>query len=398
MIRRTLTIGILAGVVVLTVGLWLWSRQPSVQPPLPDLAGADVEVVEAITQASDEVRHRPRSGPAWGHLGMVLSVHNFLREANAALTEAERLDPQEPRWPYLHGGNLILSDPAAASVYLEQAVQRCGDEVAPRLRLAEVLLDLGRFEEAEQYLKQALSLEPENLRTQLDLGRLALLREDWPGALEHLTACRGDEHCRKLARKLTAHVYRRQGQRTQAEAEEAQAAQLPDDVAWPDPYADEALALQCGVQAQIEKADALSRQGKIEAAIELLQETANRHPSSVQLWLGLGSLWFQKGDTAQAEQAFRKAVEADPRTAEGWFRLGCIQALDRPQEAAASFRRAIDLKPDHALAHFNLGHRLKQLGDRDGAAKEFRETLRCRPDYGPAREALEGLERSTKKS
>jgi cytochrome c-type biogenesis protein CcmH/NrfG len=390
---KLVAVGSLACLGLLTAGVFFYNRQAHIPPSLPDLSGADSEVAEAVTAAGQEVQKRPRSARAWGHLGMVLSAHGFLFDANLAFAEAERLDPKDPRWPYLHGVDLILSDPSAAISHLERAVERCGDESTPRLLLAEVILEQGWWEVAERHLNQVLTGEPENRRAQLDLGRLALLREDWPGALTYLAACRDDEHCRKLARKLIARVYRRQGQRKQAEAEETQAVALPDDESWPDPYVAEMRALQCGLQARIERADAMSRQDKNEA-IRFLQETAARYPRSVQVWLGLGGLWLQLGNKAQAEQAFRRAVEVDPNAAEGWFRLGCIQALDRPEEAAESFRQAIKLKPDHALAHFNLGHRLKQLGDLKGAAEEFHETLRCRPDYTPAREALQELQHS----
>jgi protein O-GlcNAc transferase len=42
------------------------------------------------------------------------------------------------------------------------------------------------------------------------------------------------------------------------------------------------------------------------------------------------------------------------------------------------------LKPDFALAHFNLGHCLMRLGDRDGAIAAFRSAVSCKPDYADA--------------
>jgi hypothetical protein len=43
------------------------------------------------------------------------------------------------------------------------------------------------------------------------------------------------------------------------------------------------------------------------------------------------------------------------------------------------------------VAHFNLAECLKQLGEPAGALEEYRATLRCRPDYEPARSALHEL-------
>jgi tetratricopeptide (TPR) repeat protein len=392
--RRRLAAGaVAAAVLALLIGLWLWHRRPRLEPPLPDLTGVDPEVVETITQARRDLLQKPSSAPAWGHLGMVLNAHGFLTEANRCFAEAERLNPAEPRWPYLQGVNLLPSDPDSGIAFLERAVEGCGDApLTPRLRLAEALLDRGRLADADRHLKQTLAREPHNLRARLSLGRLAFLREDWRNALKQLAACGEDEHTRKLAHTLSAQVRRRLGEGKRAEAEADGAEQLPSDANWPDPYTDAVAALQRGLHARIQQAAALTHAGKPGQAIQLLEQTSAKYPESVEIWLGLGGLWFQLGRPDRAEGAFHKAVEADPDAAEGWFRLGCIQALDRPREAADSFRRVIRLRPDHTLAHFNLGHRLKQLGDLAGAAEEFRATLRCRPDYAPARDALHTLE------
>src|SRR5213079_2958398 len=119
-------------------------------------------------------------------LGMVLRAHDFDAEANRCFEEAERLDPREPRWPYLRGQTLVLTDPEAGILCLRRAVQCCGDSpTAPRLRLAEALLEQGRLDEAQSHLEQAARRDP---RARLAWGRLALLREDWRGALAHLEA------------------------------------------------------------------------------------------------------------------------------------------------------------------------------------------------------------------
>ena len=41
----------------------------------------------------------------------------------------------------------------------------------------------------------------------------------------------------------------------------------------------------------------------------------------------------------------------------------------------------MQLKPDFALAYYNLGHCLIRLGDRDGAIGAFRAAVSCKPDY-----------------
>jgi tetratricopeptide (TPR) repeat protein len=374
--------------VLLAIGVWRWRRPRPTQLPALDFAQVDPEVVEAITEARLQVERKPFSGPAWGHLGMVLLAHEHIVEANFCLAEAERADPRQPRWPYLQGTILLLSDPQAAIDCLQRAVERSGEALGPRLRLVEALLGAGRLDEADRHLQEALEQDAHDVRIQFDLGRLALERQDWRTALAHLTACVEDEHARRRALTMRAQVYRRLGEPKQAEDDEKRAMSLPEDDNWPDPFIDEVLELERGLVARMETVDKLRRAGRSAQAIRILEDTAKKYPKSSQPWLSLADIWQALGRIDRAEQACQQAVQANPESAEAWFSLGRIQALKRPAAAADTFRRAIQLKPDHALAHFNLGCCLRQLDDPTGAAEEYRLTLRCCPDYEPARAAL----------
>ena len=73
------------------------------------------------------------------------------------------------------------------------------------------------------------------------------------------------------------------------------------------------------------------------------------------------------GDTEDNEEAFatmQAAAEAEPERAEIWNSLGYLACRQRrPRDGVGFYERAIDLQPDYAQAHFNLGMTLLQLGD-----------------------------------
>jgi tetratricopeptide (TPR) repeat protein len=389
--------GVIAAITAaLTLGLWLWLRPRPAAPPLPDLTDTDPESVEAITAAHRTVTQRPWSARDWGNLGMVLRAHDFEEECLVCFAQAEHLDPREPRWPYLQGLTRIHTEPVLGVRCLERTVELCGDDPpAPRLRLAEALLEAGRLDEAEAHLQRTLRYQPDSRRAWLGLARLALLRGEWQTALDQLKHCMQDEHGRRMARSLSAEAWGRLGNLDRARAEQREAELLPEDVRWPDLFADETAELQRGLKARILQADSLARSGQVAEAISLLEETAERHPKSLQARLKLGELWRERNRPDRAEETFRGALEIDPEAAETWFRLGTIQALrNRHREAAESLRTAIRLRPSHALAHYNLARCLLATGDSKGAAEELRTTLRCRPDYAPALSALKDLEPS----
>src|SRR5262249_30843390 len=150
------------------VGWGLWVRWPSrmPDPPVPDLASAEPDVADAIEAARAPAAANPRSAAAWGHLGMVLHVHDYLPEAERCYAQAGKLDSIDPRWPYLEGLTQ-LHDPVnfgAGLGSLERAVELSGDLPAPRLRLGEALLEQGRLDEAERHFRHVLEREPTNAR------------------------------------------------------------------------------------------------------------------------------------------------------------------------------------------------------------------------------------------
>jgi tetratricopeptide (TPR) repeat protein len=388
-------------VLALAVGLVVWLNWPRQlpEPPLPDLSGVDAEVVEVIQEARQEVLRAPSAADAWGQFGEVLLAHEFNQEANHCFRQAELLDAREPAWPYLQAINLVSHDPTTGIRCLQRAVQRCEEGVVgPRLFLAEVLLEGGRLDEAQSHLEQVLKADPDDLRAQLGLGRLALLRQRWRAALTRLEACRADEHTRKRAHSWRAEAWSQLGETERARVEQQRAAELPPDRPWADPFQERVQTLRRGLRSRFAAVNHLVQAGRIGEAIEMLNQILEKYPNSVECWMRLGEVWHRLKKVDRALACFEQSVRLAPDLAEAWFRLGCMQYLAQRPEAAASFRKAIGLKPNHAQAHYNLGQCLSGNGDRKGAATEFREALRCRPDYDLARTALRDLESQAGKS
>jgi len=392
--RRLAALVILGALIALAVGVWLWRRPSGPEPPPLDLTQSDAEITAAIAAARQDVVREPASASAWGLLGMEFRAHDYVKEANICFAQAERLDPADPRWPYLQALSLLSTDAPAGLACLQRAAARCSDrQLVPKLRLVEALLGTGALDEAERHL-QGVPRRTEYLPwIQFCEGRLALLRQQWRPAVEHLTECVNGPHARRQILMCRALAYRKLGERKLAEEDESRALQLPEeDEPWPDPFAAEVSNLQRGLRARLRAADSLQAAGRVGQAVQLLQDTVRAYPTSHEPWLRLANLWVKQERLDLAEQAARGAIAADAGSIQAWFALGCCQAVERPREGVAAFRRVLQLKPDHALAHYNLAQCLRQLGDTAGAREEYRATLLCRPDYDPAVMALKELE------
>jgi len=72
---------------------------------------------------------------------------------------------------------------------------------------------------------------------------------------------------------------------------------------------------------------------------------------------------------------------ADTRlSADEWYELGCELEGESSEEARDAYELAIDLDPDHADAHVNLGRHLHLAGERGRAEPHYREAVRIDPD------------------
>ncbi len=91
------------------------------------------------------------------------------------------------------------------------------------------------------------------------------------------------------------------------------------------------------------------------------------------------------GRWQEAEQLYRRILEADPRHVDAWHLLGVLACqAGKHQDGVASIRRALELKPDFAEAHNNLGNALRELGRLDEAINCYRRALQFKPDYADA--------------
>ncbi len=393
--RRWHSVAAVVGGVALLLGIGGYLRYQAAarEPPAVVLQEVDPAVAAFVDEAYRAVQQSPRSAATWGRLGMVLLAHDFLYEANGCLSQAERLDRGEPRWPYYQGIALSLGDPDAAIPKLQRAADLCADiPDAPRLRLAEVLLGQGRAAEATDQFQHILARDPGNARAHLGLARASYECDDLKHCLAHLRQCADHPSTRKAASALLAEAEERLGQKQAVSQHLHQASSLPDDPAWPDPFVDEIEQLKRGRQACIARMESLLAQNRVSEAVGFLWERVQDNPDADWAWLWLGRLLIQQEQFVAAERALREAARQAPESIETQFYLGVVlYCQGKSREAALFFGRATALKPDHALAHYNLGHCLIQQGDRTAALGAFRMAVRCKANFADARTNLGDL-------
>lgn len=379
------------------LGWYVWRRSTAPVPPEIASEGLDPEWAEAIAKARQQISADPYSAQSWGDLGKLLRAGQFVTEAAACFAQAERLDPNNPRWPYLQGEALRLRDNSAALAPLERAAALAGDAdtIAPRLRLAEALLALGRNEEAEKHLRHAVAIEPDDPTVHYDLGVVAVARHDLPDSLAHLTHCEHSPFTQRRACILLATVYRRMDQKEEAEKYSHKADTLPPDSNWSDPFLADAQTI--GRSARLQEISQRELRGDYRTAVEQLTALVQESPD-YSVYVALGKNLGKLGDFARAEQALRSAIALAPEKFKAYQELSQVlwmradkddrkdheRARSEFEEAATCARRAIERQPHSAMAYVLLGMSLRRLGQRPQALDAFRTAVDCSPDLAEA--------------
>ncbi len=103
--------------------------------------------------------------------------------------------------------------------------------------------------------------------------------------------------------------------------------------------------------------------------------------------------WFQRGldleeaaeSTAQATDAYRRALDLNPKAAGAWVNIGTIYYRQGAVEQAETcYRQALKIWPKYALAHFNLGNVCEELEKLADAVEHYAAALKQQSDYADA--------------
>jgi tetratricopeptide (TPR) repeat protein len=132
--------------------------------------------------------------------------------------------------------------------------------------------------------------------------------------------------------------------------------------------------------------------GQIERASQVAQTATRVRADSARTWIQLAQVenvialrardGLRKRAFEASAKAYLRALELSPEDADLHDNLGnTYQTLGRPAEAVAHHERAIALKPDRVESRLNYGNVLLMLGQLEDAVEQYRRVLAQDPEY-----------------
>jgi tetratricopeptide (TPR) repeat protein len=327
----------------------------------PDKA-SNLRVVTALA-----ARH-PELAPA--HFAVAQAA--ALAEDDAtALAEARRAAELRPQWEapaLLEAQVLEKRSPAEAAQRLAQFVERNPDSRQARLAYARALMADKRVPEAREQFEALLAANPGDTELVYTIGILAFQLKDYAVAEENMKRLVSMPQYRDPdgARFLLGEI-----------AEEQK--QWPRAIQWYDQIQDGEHALP----ARLRTANAIARQGKLEAARDYLHKLAADYPGQdVQFTVTEAQLLREANRSDEAFKLLGDALKAQPDQPELLYdyaltaeKLGKYDLLER------NLRKLIEVKPDYAHAYNALGYSFAERNTRLGEARKLIEkALELSPD------------------
>jgi len=374
---------LVAVLLVVAVGAAVWWRSPRFAAPEIELKQLDPAVARVLSNLLAGVRAEPGSAKAWGRLGSALMHHDFVEETDSAFQRAAQLDRKEPRWPYLLALSRMQTQPGAAVPLMERAVALASETPdAPRLRLGEMYLELGRIAEADRRFEELLRTQPNHAVAGLGLARVRKQQGRLAECSNLVARCLASSHTAREALTLLAALKLSVGDREGAATAARQSRGMPPDAPWPDPWWRETLEWRVGRKARLADASAQLDAGEIHQAVDALRNVCRDYPQDEEAWYLLGWGLNQQQKFSEAESALREHLRLSPESPKGHAQLGVtLLNLRRYAEASDVLAAGVRLKPTWRELHSNLGFAAVQRGREAEAIGHFREALACDPGH-----------------
>ena len=295
--------------------------------------------------------------------GIQFAINNKRPEALSAYRQAFLADPTNLQAATrlgeasADGGNL-----KDAEWYFQQAMAIHGNTADAHRGLGRVEYLKGFFEKAEAHFDKAMSLNPKDTATRLNLANTLLARNQ---SLAAITAF----HEILKEKPDMAHAWYGMGialdqeKRTeQAAAALIRAARLNPEFSKLETVASKVAMILC------KHGEQLASKRKHQAALARFSQAANALPTYAPAYAESGHIWLARGNRQKAIAAYQKACSLKTEDWSVWNNVAWLLATQptvskqAAHDSEGAARHAVELEPNRASSHDTLGVALAAQG------------------------------------
>ncbi len=363
------------------------SSDQLVAVPHPDLARLETAAREQILEArarlasiaETEDAAEEELSQAYGEMGKLYHVQDFLGAAEACYLNARHLAPTEFRWVYYLGPIYKSKGEIEKSIasYKRALKIRPGD-VPAILGEAEGHLSLNRHALAQPLFEQALDVDEACVPALVGIGRIASSRKNTEKAIEYFERALVLQPDANSIHYLLAMSYRRQGDLGKAQAHFQRVAMLERlrrghaTPGYPDPLLEELDELTTGWRRHWVQGMRAFGKGRFAEAAKEYRASIALAPGNPIPRTDLGSALARLGDLQGAAEQYAQALRISPGNPMLNYYLGTtLMGLHSDEQAAEHYEAAIRANAGFKEAHFQLANLLMRLGNSEKAIPHY---------------------------
>jgi len=227
--------------------------------------------------------------------------------------------------------------------------------------LCQAYEEQGDYDSAVEIYEKLIQIMPNMPDVHSNLANILYVKGDIPGAISHFQTAvtlNPKKQWTSVINQTLGFVYQESKNDLDAAISSYQSAYLltPEDI---DIYVNLGSAFY-------DKED-------IDNALTVYRNALDLEPENAKIHCNLGFLFWGKGDIDEAIKEYNLAIEYDKNYDIAYNNLGVIYLddLGRVRQAVDLFKKSIESNPNYALAHFNLARAIAITGDKIEAAKLY---------------------------
>jgi len=288
--------------------------------------------------------------------------------ANDVCADALVRHPEDANFLYLSARVLLkLKRFDEANARIEQALSIYPDFARAHEVCGELLLAQGQPTAAAEAFQQSLKLDPKRQRIRMKLGQVLM----YLGRVEEARALKTEFIEFSQDNKDISRAAELEQEEKYEEAEEIYRQIL---IRHPDNVSAMRLWARLG-----------SKQKRYAGAEVLLKQAVKVAPGFSQAWAELCTVQFEQEKFDDAVQSAKRLIKLKPHTPNGHIWLATASAsAGHHQDAIKSFDNALEIVPEHVGALCGKGNAYRTIGDQENSITAFRRAIKANPLHAEA--------------